>query len=68
MWSQIESHLKYEGYLHTENRNDVGDGQSYNTGNSYKRSKDLGALHDSCSWDDIWQFSADLYQKLTAAD
>ncbi len=33
-----------------------------------ERSKDLGALLDSCSWDDFWQFSADLYQKLTAAD
>ncbi len=35
-----------------------------------KRSKDLGALLDSCSRDDIGNFlqSADLYQKLTAAD
>ncbi len=34
-----------------------------------KRSKDLGALLDSCSWDDTGNFfSADLYQKLTAAD
>ncbi len=29
---------------------------------------DLGALLDNCSWYDKWQFSADLYQKLTAAD
>ncbi len=37
---------------------------------SNKRSKDLDALLDSCSWGDIKnrQFSADLYQKLTAAD
>ncbi len=32
-----------------------------------KRSKDLGALLDSCSWDDIGNFLY-LYQKLTAAD
>ncbi len=35
-----------------------------------KRSEDLGALLDSCSRDDIGNFlpSADLYEKLTAAD
>ena len=35
--------------------------------NLNKRSKDLGALLDSCSRDDIGNFPADLYQKLTAA-
>ncbi len=29
--------------------------------NKNKRSKDLGALLDTCSWYDKWQFSADLY-------
>ncbi len=33
-----------------------------------KRSMDLGVLLDGCSWYDIWQFSADVYRKLTAAD
>ncbi len=36
--------------------------------NRNKRSKDLGALLDRCSWGDIGKFSADLYQKLAAAD
>ncbi len=35
---------------------------------SHKRSKDLGALLDSCSWDDIGNNLEDLHQKLTAAD
>ncbi len=29
---------------------------------------DLGALLDNCSWYEKWQFFADFYQKLTAAE